>query len=150
MVKKMEECVFCKIASGEIDSARIWEDKDYLAFLDLNPNTKGMTLVIPKKHYDSNAFNMPNKAYTSLLLAAKKIAKVLEKSFGVNIVAMVMEGTGVNHVHIKLYPLHGHELIKTDEREFFENYPGYVSTRFGPTKELAELKKMAEQIKQHL
>ena len=57
------DCVFCKIASGEFDSAKIWEDDNFLAVLDLNPNVKGMTLVMPKKHFDSDAFLMPDKDY---------------------------------------------------------------------------------------
>ena len=46
-------CIFCKIAKGEIPSVKIWEDKKHIAILDINPNTEGMTLVIPKKHYES-------------------------------------------------------------------------------------------------
>lgn len=45
----MEDCIFCKIVNGEVDSAKIWENKDFLAILDIKPNTKGMTLVLPKK-----------------------------------------------------------------------------------------------------
>jgi histidine triad (HIT) family protein len=44
----MKDCIFCKIANGEIESVKIWEDKDFFAILDVNPNTKGMTLVLTK------------------------------------------------------------------------------------------------------
>lgn len=103
----MKDCVFCKIAKGEIPSAKIWEDKNFLAILDIMPNTKGMTLVISKKHYNSYAFDMPEDMFKKLMVASKKVAKVLEKGLNVKRVAMVMEGMGINHVHIKLYPLHG-------------------------------------------
>ena len=121
----MEDCVFCKIVKGEIDAAQIWEDKEFLAFLDINPNTKGMTLVITKEHYDSYVFDMPNDIYQRLMLASKKVAKILEKGLNVKRVAMVMEGLGLNHAHIKLYPLYGlnkkYEEIFAEERKFFNS-----------------------------
>jgi len=147
----MENCIFCKIASGKFDSAKIWEDKNFLAILDINPNTHGMTLVIPKKHYDSYIFEMPDNIYKETMLAARKVAKLLEKSLKVQRVAMVMEGLGVNHAHIKLYPLHGlkekFEETWAQEKKFFEKYEGYISTQLGPKIELDELKKIAEKLR---
>jgi diadenosine tetraphosphate (Ap4A) HIT family hydrolase len=147
----MENCIFCKIAKGEIPAAKIWEDKNCMAFLDLNPNTKGMTLVITKQHYDSYLFDMPEGIYEKLMIATKKVAKLLEKGLGVHRVAMVMEGTGVNHVHIKIYPMHGLKQknveIILDERKFFDKYPGYVTTLLGPKADIAELNKLAKHIK---
>lgn len=145
-------CVFCKIVSGKLPSARVWEDNEFMALLDINPNTKGATLVISKEHYDSYAFDMPDDAYGKLMLASKKVARMLEKGLGVHRVAMVMEGLGVNHVHIKLYPLHGlqgkfaQNLAK--EIKFFDKYEGYVSTLMGPKKELAELEALAGEIRE--
>ncbi len=147
----MENCIFCKIVKGEITSVKIWEDKDFLAILDVFPNTKGMTLVLTKKHFDSYAFDMHDKAYSELMLASKKVAKLLEKGLNVKRVAMVMEGLGVNHVHIKLYPLHGiKEKFKetwAKEKVFFDRYEGYISTQLGSQKDIIELKKIAEEIK---
>lgn len=147
----MKDCVFCKIVSGEFDSAKVWEDENFLAFLDINPNTHGMTLVLPKKHYDSYVVDMPDKEYFEYFAAVKKVAKMLEKALSVKRVALVMEGLGVNHAHIKLYPIHGlkemFEEIWANERVFFENYKGYISTQLGPKKDLEELKKLAEEIK---
>lgn len=150
----MKNCIFCKIVKGNIPAAKIWEDNDCMAFLDLNPNTKGMTLVITKQHYDSYLFDMPDKIYQKLMVATKKVAKLLEKALGVHRVAMVMEGTGVNHIHIKIYPMHGlmqkNVEIIVPERKFFEKYPGYVTTLLGPQADFKELNKLAEEIKKHL
>jgi histidine triad (HIT) family protein len=147
----MENCVFCKIANGEISSAKVWEDKEFIAVLDIMPNTKGMTLVIPKKHYDSYVFDMPKSDYTALMVASKKVAGVLEKGLSVGRVALVMEGLGVNHAHIKLYPLHGVEKefkeIWAKETVFFDAYDGYVSTQLGPKADITELEKLAEEIR---
>jgi len=145
------DCIFCKIANGEFDSAKIWEDENFVAILDINPNTKGMTLVIPKKHFDSDAFLMPDKDYQDLMMAVKKVSEILRKGLSVNRVAMVAEGMGVNHVHIKLYPLYGIEKefqeIWAKEKVFFENYQGYISTQLGPQADIDNLKKLAEEIK---
>lgn len=146
-----KECIFCRIAKGEIPSAKFWEDKDYLAILDINPNTRGMTIVLTKQHFDSYAFDMQEKNYQKFLLAAKKVAKILEKGLEVRRVAMVMEGFGINHAHIKLYPLHGLEKkfreTWASEKKFFEKYEGYVSTQLGPPAGKEELNALAEQLK---
>jgi len=145
------DCIFCKIANGEFDSAKIWEDENFIAILDLNPNTKGMALVMPKKHFDSDAFLMSDDDYKNLLMAVKKVSEILRRGLYVNRVAMVAEGMGVNHVHIKLYPLHGIEKefqeIWAKEKVFFENYSGYISTQLGPKADMEDLKKLAEEIK---
>lgn len=150
----MEDCIFCKIAKGEFDSAKIWEDEEFLSILDVNPNTKGMALVLTKKHYDSYAFLMPDDIYQRFTLSSKNVAKILEKALGVRRVAMVMEGMGVNHAHIKLYPMHGldkdfKELLAKDQI-FFKDYPGYITTQLGPRVDVKELKKLAEEIKNKL
>ncbi|MCC7569816.1 HIT family protein [Candidatus Micrarchaeota archaeon] len=147
-----EECIFCKIVTEDIGCAKIWEDEKHIAFLDINPNTEGMTLVIPKDHYNSYAFEMPDTAYTELMIASKKVAKILEKGLDVKRVAMVMEGMGVNHVHIKLYPIHGikeiFEVNISKEIKYFKEYEGYISTHLGPKKDLEELEKFAEKIRE--
>lgn len=110
-----------------------------------------MTLVLTKAHYDSYAFDMPDEAYAALMGAAREAARVLERGLGVKRVAMVMEGMGVNHVHVKLYPLHGlDEKFKetwAKDRAYFERYEGYLSTQLGPQADPGELKRLAEEIR---
>lgn len=133
---KKSDCIFCKIAEGTIPAVKVLEDSKHLAFLDLNPNTEGMTLVITKEHFDSDATDMPDKEYSELMLYAKQVAKILEKGLKVKRVAVVMEGLGVNHVHIKLYPIHGlnekFEETWANDKIYFEKYIGYISTQLGP------------------
>ena len=130
------DCIFCKIMKGEIPSVKIWEDNNHLAILDINPNTEGMTLIITKKHYDSDYTEMPNKSYKDLMIASKKVAKILKKELKVNKVAIVIEGLGVNHMHVKLYPIY-----PSNESE------GYITTKLGTKKSFEELKKVANKIK---
>lgn len=145
------DCIFCKIIKGDIPSVKVWEDENFLAILDINPNTEGMTLVLAKKHFDSDAFLMPDKDFHEFLSASKKVAEMLKKGLSVSRVAMVMEGMGVNHAHIKLYPLHGigdeFKEIWSKDMVFFKEYPGYISTQLGPSASLEDLKKIAEKLK---
>ncbi len=145
------EDIFCKIVKGEIESVKIWEDQDFLAILDVFPNTEGMTLVLTKKHFDSDVVLMPDLIFQKFMLAAKKVAKILKKGLDVKRVAIVAEGMGVNHAHIKLYPLHGLEEefkeIVPKKKIFFKRYEGYLSTRLGPPADISKLKKLALDIK---
>lgn len=146
----MENCIFCKIVKGEIPCVKIWEDKSFLAFLDINPNTKGMTLVIPKKHFDSDIFELPEEAYKKLMIASRKVAKLLIKGLKVKRVSFVIEGMGVNHIHVKLYPLHGlqEKFVEmwSKKKIYFDKYQGYLTTQIGPQKPMEELKKVAKEI----
>ncbi|MEK6886973.1 MAG: HIT family protein [Nanoarchaeota archaeon] len=147
----MEDCIFCKIVEGKFDSAKIWENDDFMAILDVNPNTKGMTLVIPKKHYHSYIFEMPKNVYSDMMNAVKEVALLLDKKLKVKRTAIVMEGLGVNHAHVKLYPIYGLDEkfkdILAEKKVFFDKYEGYISTQLGPKTDLAELKKLAEEIR---
>lgn len=116
-------------------SFTIWEDDNFKAFLSIFPNTEGVTVVIPKKHYDSYAFDLPDEVLTNLMLATKKVAKLLDKGLDdVGRTAMVFEGYGVDHVHAKLYPMHGTKdmaswrPIESKIDLYFEKYPGYISS----------------------
>lgn len=149
--EKMEDCIFCKIASGEIPAVKVWEDEKYSAFLDIKPNTKGMTIVIPKKHFDSDIFSMPKKEIQEFLAATKKVVRLLEKGLKVKRVATVIEGMEINHAHIKLYPLHGldkkFKVMIAKEKIYFDKYEGYITTLEGPLKSKEDLEKVAKEIK---
>lgn len=144
----METCIFCKIIAGTIDSAKIWENDTHVAILDINPNTPGMTIVITKQHHNSDVFKMKTNEYLPFLSAAQEVAHLLEKKLGVKRVAMVSEGMGINHAHIKLYPLHGLENHFQEmwgaERIYFDKYEGYLTTQLGPQVDMASLKQFAK------
>ncbi len=146
----MRDCIFCKIVRGEAPSVRLWEDEKHLVILDINPNTEGVTLVLTKKHYDSDATDMPDEDYAALMIATKKVVKILEKKLKVKRVAIVMEGLGVNHVHIKLYPIHRldnkFKEMWAKEKIYFKRYEGYITTQLGPQKSIEELNRIAEKI----
>lgn len=141
-------CIFCKVADGQLPSYKIYEDENFLGILDLCPNTKGMVLVLTKDHYDSYTAEMDDDMYARFYLTSKKISKLIDKKLGVKRTALVMEGMGINHAHIKLYPLHGLDStfkeMLSDKTVFFDKYQGYISTQLGPKTSDDELKKVLE------
>ncbi|MBN1162610.1 HIT domain-containing protein [Patescibacteria group bacterium] len=142
----MEDCIFCKIINGNIPSYKIHETADFVSILDINPNVKGTTLVISKKHHASNPMEIPNEILKKGIIAAKEISKILSSKLNVERVGMAIDGTGVNHFHIKLYPFHKGEsgLGEAHERVYFEHYPGYLTTQLGPQEDFSELEKLAK------
>ncbi|NVK52799.1 MAG: HIT domain-containing protein [Flavobacteriaceae bacterium] len=96
--------IFTKIVNGEIPSYKVAEDENYYAFLDINPNAKGHTLVIPKKEVDK-LFDLDTETYTGLLQFAYKVAKALEKTVTCNRVGMSVVGLEVPHAHVHLIPI---------------------------------------------
>lgn len=96
--------IFAKIINGEIPSHKVYEDENFLAFLDICPMVKGHTLVIPKKEVDY-LFDMNPEEYTSLLLAAQKVAKGIKKSVPCTKVGMTVIGLEVPHAHVHLMPI---------------------------------------------
>ncbi len=144
-------CLFCAIVEGKIPSFKVYEDKGHLAILDIFPNTYGMTLLLTKKHYDSYIFDMPQNAYFQLMKAAVKVGKKLDKNLKVKRTAIVMEGMGINHAHIKFYPLHGLENkfkeIWAKTSIYFKKYKGYLSTQLGPRADEKQLQRLAKKLK---
>ena len=131
---KHEDCIFCKIVAGESPVHKIWEDEEHLAFLSIYPNTLGASVVIPKKHFQSYAFHMPNDELAKLTIKAGIVGRLLDAVFeDVARTALIYEGFGINHVHAKLFPLHYTNQkdwtpIHTDYNEYFDHYEGYVSS----------------------
>ena len=108
----MSECIFCKIANGDIPSVKIWEDEDFLAFLDINPVSEGMTLVIPKEHRDSRIFKNDINLISKIMEACKKVSEMLENGLNIERVGLIFEGLEVGHLHAKLIPIKEGENIK--------------------------------------
>lgn len=150
----MNDCVFCKIVAGEIPCHQIWEDTDHLAFLTSTPNTAGFSVVIPKKHYSSYAFDLDDAVLSQLVLAAKRVGKLIDQHLpDVGRTGMIFEGFGVDHVHAKLFPMHGTAEMKewrpivSKQRKYFEKYEGYISSHDGERASPDHLAQMAAQIR---
>lgn len=97
------DCVFCKIANGEIPSVKIWEDEKFIAFPDINPYSNGHILIIPKEH-SRWVWDINNKDYIEYMKVVKSLANVLRKAFNTEWVEEVIAGIGVSHSHVHLLP----------------------------------------------
>jgi diadenosine tetraphosphate (Ap4A) HIT family hydrolase len=151
----MPNCIFCKIVRGEDPSHKIWEDENFLAFLSIFPNTEGTTVVIPKVHYTSYAFDLSDEVLSGLMLATKKVAKLLDSKIkDVGRTAMVFEGFGIDHIHAKLFPMHGTadmkewKVIESKVNKYFDRYEGYISSHDYKRADDAKLAELAKKIRE--
>ena len=96
--------IFTKIINGEIPCYKVAENNDFIAFLDINPNAKGHTLVVPKKE-ENKIFDLSKDEYLSLMDFSYKVAKALEKAVSCNRVGLSVIGLEVPHVHVHLIPI---------------------------------------------
>lgn len=105
----MENCIFCKIVAGEIPCEKVYEDPDFLGFMDIKPINKGQTLLVPKKHYRW-VDDVPN--FGAYFEAAKKIGLATKKALNPITICYVTLGFEVEHAHIRIiprFPNDGHE-----------------------------------------
>ncbi len=96
--------IFTKIIEGKIPSYKVAEDANFFAFLDINPNAKGHTLVVPKKEVDK-IFDLDEETYIALMHFSRKVAIAIEKSIECKRVGISVIGLEVPHVHVHLIPL---------------------------------------------
>lgn len=148
------DCIFCKIVAGEAPSHTIWEDENHLAFLSIFPNTEGFSVVVTKDHYGSYVFDLPEDVYAGLLAAGKAVGKLLdEKLPDVGRTGLLAEGFGVDHAHVKLFPMHGTKdlgswkPIESKRDEYYAVYPGYLSSHDSSRADDAVLTELAKRIR---
>lgn len=131
-----QRTIFDDIVDGTRKSWKVWEDERYLAFLTTFPNTPGSTVLVPKEYQGDYVFSLSDENYAGLMKATKRVANILEKAFDTPRVAIIIEGTGVAYVHVKLIPLHGVLAGKTNvwskETVFNQEYQGWLTSAEGP------------------
>jgi diadenosine tetraphosphate (Ap4A) HIT family hydrolase len=149
-----DDCIFCQIVEGKMPSHKIWEDEKHLAFLSIFPNTPGFSVVITKDHYPSYLFDLDDQVLCDLTIAAKKVGKLLDaKLDDVGRTGLMAEGFGVDHVHLKLFPMHGTKdmnkwrPIESSQKVFYEKYPGFLSSNDYERADDDELGQLAEKIR---
>lgn len=107
--------IFTKIINGDLPAYKVAENDDFLAFLDINPNTKGHTLCIPKKEVDK-IFDLDEDTYNALMTFSRKVALALRKTVECKRIGMSVIGLEVPHVHVHLIPLHKMEDTRFDKK----------------------------------
>ena len=126
--------IFTKIITGELPAYKVAENDDFLAFLDINPNAKGHTLVIPKKE-ENKLFDLSREDYNSLMDFSYRVAKAVEKTVPCKRVGMSVIGLEVPHVHVHLIPLNTMSDIQFIDKTVltkkeFENLAKSISQNF--------------------
>lgn len=96
-------CVFCKIVASKIPAYPVYEDEQYLAFLDINPHSPGHIQVIPKKHY-RYVWDVPETEFGDYMAVVHTLAQALQGTFGTDMVFSRVMGDEVPHAHVWLFP----------------------------------------------
>jgi histidine triad (HIT) family protein len=147
-----ENCIFCKIVNGTIPSYKIYEDEKHLAFLTPYPNTIGFSVVITKEHNPSYIFDNEDETIKGIMIASKKVAKLIDSKLeDVGRTGVIFEGFGIDHLHAKLFPMHGTKMdewknIKSNVDKFFDKYEGYISSHDYKKMDDNLLKEIADKI----
>jgi histidine triad (HIT) family protein len=111
--------IFTKIIKGEIPCYKVAEDDNFIAFLDVNPNAKGHTLVVPKKEVNK-LFELDEALYNGLMQFSRKVAIALEKAVPCKRIGLSVIGLEVPHVHVHLIPLQAMEDIQFSKKVSLE------------------------------
>lgn len=129
------DCIFCKIAKGNVPAEIVYEDDKVIAFLDINPVNLGHTLIIPKSHY-TNILETPDGVVSDIFVKAKKLMVAIKKAAEADFVVLSVVGTDVPHLHLHLIPRYHKDGLKN----------------FWPKKESKkeESKKIAQKIKENI
>ncbi len=120
----MKDCVFCKIVKGEIPAYKIYEDKKYLAFLDINPYTKGHSLVIPKVHYRWT-YDIPD--FGEYFEVCKSIALKIKKTLKAEWMMFLTLGWQVPHAHVHVIPRYPNDAMEEFEKLEYKYKKGEMS-----------------------
>ncbi len=105
---KVDDCIFCKLANGEIPTATLYEDEDFRVILDANPASKGHALIIPKEHY-ANLYELDDELAGKAMILAKKMVTKLTEVLGCDGYNLVQNngecaGQTVFHFHLHMIP----------------------------------------------
>ncbi len=128
------ECIFCKIAKKELESEIVYEDENFLAFLDIHPRSRGMTLVIPKRHVKNLGEN--EEISKRLFLVTIKVAEAIKKGLSPIAISIAYLPSQIEHLHLRIYPYFENEI------PLIENKPIEISVE--------ELKRVGEEIRKHI
>ena len=151
-----EACIFCQIVKRNVKSKIVHEDEVSLAFLDINPRSKGMTIVIPKQHYqnfDEN-FELSARVFLSALIVAEKLKQALNPK---EIFFSIIPSELVKHFHIRVYPVYENQIplaeaqplkISEAELEAMAEKIRSIKIEFKQAKEKVEKKEEVKEVKE--
>ena len=139
---KDDNCIFCKLANGEIPTRSIYQDDTFNVILDADPATKGHALILPKDHY-ANLFELPDEVAAKAFVLAKKLAAVMKERLhadGVNLVQNNGElaGQTVFHFHLHLIPRYEND---GNGEKLCWNHESFTEAQFDEIRDLLDMNK---------
>ena len=132
-----ENCLFCRIAAGDLPAHKVYEDEHILAFLDLHPIRPGHTLVIPKEHHVWFE-DLPEDLATAITSCSQRLARGMKRLYGVERVAMFYTGIHVPHAHAHVVPMH-HVHDVSSQAYLAEGVEGYAVPPQLPTADMVAI-----------
>jgi diadenosine tetraphosphate (Ap4A) HIT family hydrolase len=146
-----EDCFFCRLIAGKEPSWKVYEDENHVAFLTPFPNTPGFTVLVTREHRPSYVMNLGTRRYAELMECARNLALHLDEKLGTKRTALIAEGMGIDHAHVKLIPMHGipdgpWKPILSNNPAYSEIYQGMLTTGDGPRMADEELEKIQRKI----
>jgi histidine triad (HIT) family protein len=129
-----DDCIFCKIIKGEIPSTKVYENENFLAFLDIHPVSDGHLMIIPKKHIVWMQ-DADDETISEIFKLAKKLMVAIKKGTGCDYVQLSIVGKDIPHFHIHLIP-----------RYFGDNLPQFPTKKYKDGGESAVLKKITQHL----
>ena len=136
----MTSCIFCKIVNGDLPCYNVYEDSEFLAFLDIFPKNKGHALVIPKKHYELT-IDMPDKLLSSLIILTNKIARIVNKV--TNADGYILSNNNGKHADQEVPHVHFHIIPRFESDNLKYTWPSKKFTE-------KEFKNISDEIKKFI
>jgi beta-aspartyl-peptidase (threonine type) len=135
--------LFAKIIRGELEQWRIWESDSHIAFLTPFGNTYGKTVLVPRKHLDSDILSLPEADFSNLAGSVwDAIQLIVRSDLGAERVGLIFEGMEVDWAHAKLIPIRADDGRVPPEQPFTETYLGSVSSQPGPVADIEDLRRL--------
>jgi beta-aspartyl-peptidase (threonine type) len=140
---KTTDNLFAKIIRSELEQWRVWESDSHIAFLTPFGNTYGKTVLVPRKHLDSDILSVPDKEFSELAGSVWDVIQVIVRSdLGAERVGLIFEGMEVDWAHAKLIPIRADDGRQPPEQPFTKTYGGSVSSQPGPVADIEELQRL--------
>ena len=145
----MTSCVFCKIVAGQLESSKVYEDDEILAFMDIQPVQQGQVLVIPKQHIDHFS-DIPDALALRIYMKTHALMKAMRKVVRPDRMGLVVHGYGVPHAHVIIVPQHQEDDITSGRMADIENGRIIFTIKKLPVVPREELAQMAQLIKESM
>lgn len=145
-LKQMTSCIFCKIVTGQLESSKVYEDDEMLAFMDIQPVRQGQVLIIPKQHIDHFS-DIPDALALRIYMKTHALLKAVRRVIKPERMGLVVHGYGVPHAHVVIVPQHHEDDITSGRMADIENGQVIFTIKKLPVVPRDELDHMAQLIK---